>query len=63
MNLWYDGPKLREVGELLVDNGEWRASRVCGCCGQKKIAEIRYGEAANDRFFACQKCDRTEGKA
>jgi hypothetical protein len=63
LNHWYDGPRLAEVGALLDDHGRWVADRTCACCGQKKVAEIRYGEGANDRFFACQRCDRTEGKA
>lgn len=63
MSHWYDGPPVPEVGALLDDHGRWQAERACDCCGKKKIAEIRYGEGANDRFLACQNCDRTEGKA
>lgn len=63
MSHWYGGPALPGVAALLDERGEWKASRVCGCCGQKKVFEIRYGDGTNDRFFACQNCDRTEGKA
>lgn len=60
---WYDGPTLPGVEELLDTNGVWLGTRVCGCCGQRKVAEIRYGDGSNDRFLACQNCDRQKGKA
>lgn len=63
MSDWYQGPTLPGVAVLLDDVGEWDGSRVCGCCGNRKVFTIRYGEALKDRFLACQHCDRTEGKA
>lgn len=63
MSHWYQGTPLPSVAALLDDVGEWDGSRVCGCCGNRKMFAIRYADAANDRFFACQHCDRTEGKA
>ena len=51
---------------LLDEHGEWDSSRTCGCCGQKKVFVVRYDDVTpkdNGRFLACQKCDRTVGKA
>lgn len=51
-----------EVGALLDTHGVWLADRECGCCGVKKVFAVKFGDRENDRFLACQKCDRITGK-
>lgn len=51
------------VPKVMDDYGVWSPIKKCGLCKQAKMFLIRYGEGSKDYFMACQRCDRTEGKA
>lgn len=51
------------VGQAMDGHGKWIADRKCGLCGLNKVWEVRFGDHRTDVFYACQRCDRTEGKA